>query len=807
MHFHRLRARRRGVNISPPRVAVVMLYLLVGALLLCAGMVAVLYLQSEFDKSISAYRRQMNAAAYNAQTFFARRSSLLKSLIDSISEGKGEAVPLPSSAAHRIEGIPLALDRQLGKGWALYVTERDRDAIARSGAHLVYWTPAQFTQAGLENDRSGIGAAISREVTDTLTARDAHGDNAGSVVWISDGMHNRLYMFGRVDPGEKAAGWLGLALDNVEPGLLLSSAGLGYMLLDRQDNVVLESREDAELRRDLASSTREDAFLRYGPGPIPQYLTLSKAVGEDGWRIVYFIRASALLKAGMPAIQPALGICLLLVIGIGAGIAYVNRHLMLPARRQFNRLIESEAFSRSIIEAAPVALCVLRRRDGNVPLANGLARSWLDHDVSWRDAALATGRYPSAGRELSLHDGRSVYISFAAARYQGDDVVICAFNDITAHKEMEAAMQLAIRRAEAANEAKTVFLTTMSHEIRTPLYGILGTLELLALSTTSGQQREYLKALERSSASLLQVVDNTLDISRIEAGSLMLEPAAFSPLELTEDVLSSYAARAARKGLLIYACIDADIPGSVLGDAVRVRQILNNLLSNAIKFTQMGRVVLRARLSARRQDGVELMWQVADTGVGIAVASQAHIFESYYQASGSRQATAGSGLGLSICHRLTYLMGGAIQVVSEPGLGSLFSVTLPLALSIDTPDPAVPRLRPGMVHVRSDVREFATHLCAWLRHWGAVAQPYSPTQGGQHRGEILIDALPSERSEVFWAGLRVLATPFGPDHPEKSGGTWRVNAYSVRAIGLAVQFAQDDVAESGRPGPGPFGSR
>ena len=498
------------------------------------------------------------------------------------------------------------------------------------------------------------------------------------------------------------------------------------------------------------------------------------------------------MHAGHPA---GTGGVLLLIIGIG--IVYINRHQMLPARRQFDSLIESEAFSRSMIEAAPVALCVLRRRDGNVPLANELARSWFDPDISWREAALSRDRHPSTGRELVLHDGRSVYVSFASARYQGEDVVICAFNDITARKEMEAATQLAIQRAQAANEAKTVFLTTMSHEIRTPLYGILGTLELLALSCTSGQQREYIKAIERSSDSLLQVVDNTLDISRIEAGSLMLEPAAFSPLDLTEDVLSSYAARAERKGLLIYACIDADIPGSLLGDAVRVRQILNNLLSNAIKFTQMGRVVLRARMVATRPQAVELMWQVADTGIGIAAESQEHIFESYYQASGSRQATASSGLGLSICHRLAQLMGGAIQVVSEPGLGSLFSATLPFSLSIDAPDIVMPQLRPGVVYVRSDVREVATHLCAWLRRWGAVGQPYSETQGGLHRDDILIDVRPSARSEIPWAGLRVLAIPFGPDHPQRTGGGWEVNGYSVRAIGLAVQFAQNDVGESG----------
>ena len=168
----------------------------------------------------------------------------------------------------------------------------------------------------------------------------------------------------------------------------------------------------------------------------------------------------------------------------------------------------------------------------------------------------------------------------------------------------------------------------------------------------------------------MQLISDILDVSKAEAGQLSLEPSPFDPVHLTEDALDSYAAAAASKGLQFYACIDADVPSVVCGDAARIRQILNNLISNALKFTDSGRVVVR--VSARWQEQrCWLQWQVADTGIGIASEHQAHLFEPFFQANPGTDAMRGTGLGLSICAHLVALMEGQLRVVSErPGAAS-----------------------------------------------------------------------------------------------------------------------------------------
>ncbi len=199
-----------------------------------------------------------------------------------------------------------------------------------------------------------------------------------------------------------------------------------------------------------------------------------------------------------------------------------------------------------------------------------LCPGWIRQAFAEPDAPLDETFVTSTGRHLHL--------SSVATRYKGEDVLLCAFNDISASKQVEAALETARQSADAANEAKTLFLATMSHEIRTPLYGVLGTLELLSRTTLDSQQRDYLQALERSSATLLQLICDVLDVSKIEAGQLALELSEFSPLELVHEVVQGYSASALGKGLELYACLDPQLPLRLLGDPARIRQILNNLL-------------------------------------------------------------------------------------------------------------------------------------------------------------------------------------------------------------------------------------
>src|SRR5262249_22133742 len=148
----------------------------------------------------------------------------------------------------------------------------------------------------------------------------------------------------------------------------------------------------------------------------------------------------------------------------------------------------------------------------------------------------------------------------------GRDAVLCVFSDISVYREAENALALAKRSSDAASEAKSRFLASMSHEIRTPLYGVLGTLELLGLAILNGQQRGYLQTIQRSSSTLLQLISDILDVSKIEAGQMGLTPSHFNPVELVEDVLRNYAASAAAKNLQFYCCLDANVPAQLHGD-------------------------------------------------------------------------------------------------------------------------------------------------------------------------------------------------------------------------------------------------
>ena len=246
--------------------------------------------------------------------------------------------------------------------------------------------------------------------------------------------------------------------------------------------------------------------------------------------------------------------------------------------------------------------------------------------------------------------------------------------------------QLASERANAANDAKSTFLATMSHEIRTPMNGLLGMLEMLSRTALDTSQRSAVKVIQESGKSLMRIIDDILDFSKIEAGKLDIRPEPTRIRKLLDDIRDAFAANASSKGLHLRSRADPRISPAVMVDPLRLRQVLGNLISNALKFTNEGEVEVSAELIERANGQDRIRFYVKDTGIGISPENQQRLFTAYSQVDlGAARRHGGTGLGLAISRRLATLMGGSIDMVSEPGQGT----TMILDLTLQAADPAM----------------------------------------------------------------------------------------------------------------------
>ncbi len=247
-------------------------------------------------------------------------------------------------------------------------------------------------------------------------------------------------------------------------------------------------------------------------------------------------------------------------------------------------------------------------------------------------------------------------------------------------KQRTEALEESMQHALAASRAKSEFLANMSHELRTPMNGFLGMIELVIDSSLTAEQREQLETAQRSALSLLQLLNDILDLSKIESGRMVLEHIPFNLRLLVKDCVRSHTTKAMQKGVRLVMDIEPAIASQFIGDPLRVRQILHNLLSNAVKFTSVGQVAVTIRAGEADRDGaLEMILTVADTGMGIAEEKLPLIFEKFTQADGSiTRRFGGTGLGLAITRRLAEIHGGGVTVTSQLEVGSSFRVTLKL---------------------------------------------------------------------------------------------------------------------------------
>ena len=398
----------------------------------------------------------------------------------------------------------------------------------------------------------------------------------------------------------------------------------------------------------------------------------------------------------------------------------VNATLEHTVAERTRELSEALDFNRTVLFQSPLPMGVYAA-NGHCVLANdayadlvGTTREALltqnFHSIAaWQksglldDCLIAMAQRRSVQREINVESsfGKEVWVECRVlpTHLNGEDHLLIQFIDLTERKRVEDELRRACDLAEAATRAKSEFLANMSHEIRTPMNGIIGMTHLLGYTELTEKQRIYLDIIRISSQSLLSLINDVLDLSRIESGMIELEQKHFSLRESISDVIMTQVSLVQSKGLSIETDIPDDVPDGLTGDQLRLKQILLNLVGNATKFTEQGGITVSVAVTEHHDDRVLLAVAVTDTGIGINPEALEKIFDTFVQADASTtRQHGGTGLGLAICTRLARLMGGSIRVDSTEVVGSTFTVQLPFTVTAATAE-----------HAGKDVETVAAH--------------------------------------------------------------------------------------------------
>ncbi len=519
---------------------------------------------------------------------------------------------------------------------------------------------------------------------------------------------------------DASGGFDGVVVASLDPGFLSRfytslAIGRGTLILLGSDGIVRSSAPETvvPLGADLSGTPPMAAASVASHGTVRMDGTTDRLDRIFAWRQVepYGLIAAVGLSTGDALEEYRRDLYGGIVVGLGLSILTAIVGAVLAHHRR--DVTMSREMLRVAVDNIGQGLIVVDTQR-HVPVMNGRAAELLglpphlthpgvelDSLLEWQLAAGEFADPESAGVRClaesgGIEGGISVY---RRARRNGTvlevrtkvvetGLAVRTFTDIT--EQEHAARDLAAARdaAEAAARARSEFLAVMSHEIRTPLNGVIGVAGLLEKMELGPEQRDYVQVIRQSGDHLLQLVNDILDFSRLEAQRMELEDVAFDPRALMRGVMGMFMTQAAGKGLRLTGLAADGVPEAVSGDPGRLRQILLNLIGNAVKFTDRGWIALTMAHEPDGDGGVRLLFSVADSGIGIIPEAIERMFQEFTQMDGSiSRRFGGSGLGLAICRRLVELMGGTIAVESKPGEGSTFRFDVPLRLAANPNEP------------------------------------------------------------------------------------------------------------------------